>query len=111
MLKPGGTFIVHVPNIAWIRHRIELLFGKLPKTGGVYLGADWEHLHNFTKSTLCRLLTEKEFEIKAMSYSGIFAKYRKWWLSALGADLVVKVKKLEKRLQKDQNMAPDNLGG
>jgi len=51
VLKPGCIFIVQVPNIAWLPYRIQLLFGKLPKTGGVYLGTDWEHLHNFTKST------------------------------------------------------------
>ena len=90
MLKPGGIFIVQVPNIAWMPHRIQLLLGTLPTTGGVYLGADWEHLHNFTKSTIRQLLTEKGFEIKAVSCSGIFAKYRKWWPSALGGDLVVK---------------------
>lgn len=61
VLKPGGIFIVQVPNIAWILYRIQLLFGKLPKTGGVYLGTDWEHLHNFTKSTICQLLTGKGF--------------------------------------------------
>ena len=90
VLKPGGIFIVEVPNIAWIPYRIQLLFGKLPKTGGVYSGADWEHLHNFTKSTLSQLLTEKGFEIKAVSCSGIFAKYRRWWPSVLGGDLVIK---------------------
>jgi hypothetical protein len=66
------------------------MFGQLPTTGGVYLGADWEHLHNFTKSTISLLLIEKGFEIKAVSCSGIFQKYRKWWPSALSADLVVK---------------------
>jgi len=90
LLKPNGVFIVEVPNIAWIPCRIQLLFGKLPVTGGVYLGVDWEHLHNFTKATLCQLLTKKGFKIKDISCSGIFAEYRKWWSSALGGDLVVK---------------------
>ena len=96
VLKPSGIFIVQVPNIGWIPYRIQLLFGKLPKSGGVYLGADWEHLHNFTKSTIYQLLTEKGFEIKSVSCGGIFAKYRKWWPSALGADLVVKSVKTRK---------------
>jgi ubiquinone/menaquinone biosynthesis C-methylase UbiE len=93
VLKPNGVFIVEVPNIAWIPYRIQLLLGKLPQTGGVYLGADWEHLHDFTESTLCRLLKAKGFEIGTVSCSGIFAKYRKRWPSALGADLVVKTLK------------------
>jgi len=90
VLKLGGIFIVQVPNFAWIPCRIQLLFGKLPVTGGVYLGADWEHLHNFTKTTLCQLLVKKGFKIKDISCSGIFAKCRKCWLSTLGGDLVVK---------------------
>jgi len=90
VLKREGIFIVQVPNIAWIPYRIQLLFGRLPKTGGVYLGADWEHLHIFTKTTLCKLLAGKGFEIKSVSCSGIFAKLRKWWPSALGGDLIVK---------------------
>lgn len=61
VLKLSGIFIMQVPNIAWILYRVQLLFGKLPTTGGVYLGADWEHLHNFAKITLCRLLTENRF--------------------------------------------------
>jgi len=90
VLKPRGIFIVEVPNIAWIPYRIQLLFGKLPKTGGVYSGADWEHLHNFTKITLFKLLIKKGFKIQTVSCSGIFAKYRKWWPSALGGDFIVK---------------------
>lgn len=90
VLKLGGTFIVQVPNIAWIPYRIQLLFGRLPITGGFYLGADWEHLHNFTRSTLCQLLRMKGFQIKLVSCGGIFAKYRRWLPSGLGADLVAK---------------------
>ena len=93
ILKPGGIFIVQVPNIAWIPYRIQLLFGKLPKTGGVYSGADWEHLHNFTKTTLCQLLTEKLLEIEAVSCSGIFHKMRRSYPSVLAADIIVKARK------------------
>lgn len=89
VLKPGGVFIVQVPNIAWVPFRFQLLIGRLPTTGGVYLGEDWEHLHNFTKSTLCQLLTGKGFEIQSISCSGIFANYRKWWISGLGGDFIV----------------------
>lgn len=90
VLKLGGMFIVEVPNLAWLPSRFQLLVGRLPTTGGVYLGGDWEHLHNFTKSILCQLLTGKGFKIQSISCSGVFAKYRKWWLSALGGDMVIK---------------------
>jgi len=93
VLKRGGTFIVQVPNIAWLPYRFQLLLGKLPKTGGVYLGSDWEHLHNFTKSTICQLLTEKGFEIKTVLCSGIFHEIRKFYISVLAADIIVKALK------------------
>lgn len=93
VLKPNGIFIVEVPNIAWIPCRIQLLFGKLPVTGGVYLGVDWEHLHNFTKSTLRRLITAKGFEIEGISCSGIFPNLRRLWPSVLAGDIVLKARK------------------
>ena len=96
VLKPGGIFIVQVPNIAWIPYRFNLLFGKLPTTGGVYLGVDWEHLHNFTKSTLCQLLTHKGFEIQTVSCSGVFANIRRLWSSVLASDVVAKAHKTER---------------
>jgi len=95
VLKPRGILIVQVPNIAWITYRLQLLLGKLPKTGGVYLGADWEHRHLFTKATLSKLLMAKGFEIENVSCSGIFAKYRRLWLSVLSADLIVKATKMK----------------
>jgi ubiquinone/menaquinone biosynthesis C-methylase UbiE len=90
VLKPNGFFIVQVPNVAWFPYRIQLLFGKLPKTGGVYLGADWEHLHWFTKDTLVKLLLASGFQIKQVTCSGIFAKFRKYCLSLLSGDLLIK---------------------
>jgi 2-polyprenyl-6-hydroxyphenyl methylase/3-demethylubiquinone-9 3-methyltransferase len=90
VLKPGGIFLVQVPNIAWMPYRIQLMFGQLPTTGGVYLGADWEHLHNFTQQSISLLLREVGFQIKGISCSGVFAKYRKYWLSVLGGDFIVK---------------------
>src|SRR3990170_7494807 len=93
ILKPGGIFIVQVPNFAWLPSRFQLLLGKLPMTGGVYSGADWEHLHNFTQSILHHLLQEKGFVVQKTVSSGVFANYRNWWHSALGGDLIVKCAK------------------
>jgi ubiquinone/menaquinone biosynthesis C-methylase UbiE len=95
VLKLGGVFIVQVPNVAWLPYRIQLLFGKLPKTGGVYLGADWEHLHWFTKDVLVKLLLASGFQIKQVTCSGIFAKYRKIWPSLLSGDLIIKTIKTQ----------------
>jgi ubiquinone/menaquinone biosynthesis C-methylase UbiE len=90
LLKPNGVFIVQVPNYAWVPFRFQLMFGKLPVTGGVYLGTDWEHLHNFTKSSLNQLLVAKHFQVESLLCTGIFAKIRRLWVSGLGGDLVVK---------------------
>ena len=90
VLKPLGVFVVQVPNIAWMPYRVELLFGRLPVTGGFYMGADWEHLHWFTKESLSRLLQDNGFYIEKYSCSGIFAKNRIWWISMLSGDLIVK---------------------
>jgi ubiquinone/menaquinone biosynthesis C-methylase UbiE len=93
VLKRNGILIAQVPNFAWLPCRISLLLGRLPTTGGVYLGADWEHLHNFTKSIITQLLAWKGFKIELASSSGVFARLRNWWLSALGGDIVVRARK------------------
>jgi ubiquinone/menaquinone biosynthesis C-methylase UbiE len=94
ILKPEGILILQVPNIAWIPHRIQLLAGRLPTSGGVYLGADWEHLHHFTKSVLSHLLRSMRFKTQIITCSGVFAGIRRRWVSALGGDLIVKSSKL-----------------
>ena len=38
ILKPGGIFILEVPNIAYVKYRIRLLFGKLPVTSLLTIG-------------------------------------------------------------------------
>jgi ubiquinone/menaquinone biosynthesis C-methylase UbiE len=95
VLKANGVFVLEVPNVAWLPYRIGLLFGRLPTSGGIYLGADWEHLHIFTKKLVMELITSRGFEIEAVSCSGIFARYRRWWGSLLGGDIIVKCKKTE----------------
>lgn len=91
VVKAAGEFFVQVPNLAWISHRLQLLFGKLPVTGGTdELGMDWEHLHNFTVSSLRTLLESNGFEIKRVLSSGIFAKYRSYWVSLLSGDIIIK---------------------
>lgn len=89
ILKTGGAFIVQVPNIAWLPCRFQLLLGMLPITGGFYMGADWEHLHWFTKSVLQELLLKNRFKIESIRCSGVFAKQR-LWISMLDGDLIVK---------------------
>ena len=90
ILKPKGEFILEVPNIAWLPYRLQLLLGRLPKTGGTYFGTDWDHLHLFTKSSIIHLLQKKRFKIQKIVCSGVFAGIRNIWVSLLGGDLVIK---------------------
>jgi len=41
VLKNGGVFISQVPNIGYIKHRLQLLFGILPVTSSPY---NWEEI-------------------------------------------------------------------
>jgi ubiquinone/menaquinone biosynthesis C-methylase UbiE len=78
VLKPGGIFIVEVPNIAYLRQRIHLLFGKLPVTSSPHnwkeIGWDGGHLHYFTKGKFCELLEDCGFKILKITGSGLLAR-------------------------------------
>jgi 2-polyprenyl-3-methyl-5-hydroxy-6-metoxy-1,4-benzoquinol methylase len=97
VLKSGGVFVVEVPNIAYIRHRIDLLFGKLPVTSSPYnwkeIGWDGGHLRYFTKKTLCGLLGECGFEVLKVTGSGLFARFRNFYPSLLTGDICIKARK------------------
>ena len=80
VLKKGGILIIEVSNIAYLRYRIELLFGKLPVTSSPHncreVGWDRGHLHYFTKKTLCRLLDVTGFGILKVTGGGLFGKIK-----------------------------------
>lgn len=97
VLKPDGIFVIEVPNIAYLRYRIELLFGKLPVTSTPHnwkeVGWDGGHLHYFTRKTLCRLLEECGFEVLKVTGCGLFGKLRGWYPSLLTGNLCVKARR------------------
>ena len=74
--KKGGTLICSVPNYAYIRHRIDLLFGKLPITGTNVPVKDWRkvgwdgmHLHTFTQNAFEILLKDCGWKVnKVLGY-------------------------------------------
>jgi SAM-dependent methyltransferase len=75
ILKAGGTLILRVPNIAYIKHRLRLLMGGLPITASWFgrpgvltewrttWGWDGGHLHLFTIPILYRLLYDYNFDV------------------------------------------------
>lgn len=63
--KPDGVLICSVPNYAYLKHRLQLLFGIQPRTGTDepvekwrHEGWDGMHLHTFTKSSFTTLLED-----------------------------------------------------
>lgn len=76
ILKNEGILLIRVPNIAYIRHRIGLLFGHLPITASWFgtkgdlsnwhnrWGWDGGHLHYFTLPILYKLLSEAGFYVE-----------------------------------------------
>ena len=76
ILAKDGLLILRVPNIAYIKHRIRLLFGRLPVTASWFgnpgeltawqqqYGWDGGHLHLFTVPVLYRLLGSYGFQIE-----------------------------------------------
>lgn len=58
--KPRGYLVINVPNIAYIKHRLGLLFGRLPVTSTVncWEMREWDggHIHYFTLERLTWLL-------------------------------------------------------
>jgi 2-polyprenyl-3-methyl-5-hydroxy-6-metoxy-1,4-benzoquinol methylase len=93
VLKPGGQLILEVPNVVFLPRRWSFLTGKLPKTSDEPLYEDG-HLQFFTAESLSRLLIKHGLEIEYLGSSGIFAGVRNWWPTLLGANIVVKARKV-----------------
>ena len=63
--KPKATLICSVPNYGYLKHRLRLLVGEIPRTGTDepvenWRQAGWDgmHLHTFTKSAFSVLLND-----------------------------------------------------
>lgn len=63
--KPGAALVCSVPNYAYLKHRMQLLFGIQPRTGTDEPVENWRtegwdgmHLHTFTKSSFTTLLKD-----------------------------------------------------
>lgn len=93
VLKKGGTFILQVPNVAYLPRRLALLFGKLPRVSTSDFGWDGGHLHYFTEAEVLRLLNKNGFETIKVLCSGVLAKIRSIYPSLFGGDLIFVCKK------------------
>jgi SAM-dependent methyltransferase len=92
VLKPGGTFIIEVPNLAYAFERWRLLRGQLV---GCAHAPGWQggRLHHFTFNTLEKLLTDNGFVVEKRLGSGFLYKVRSFYPSLLSADIVLVAKK------------------
>ncbi len=96
ILRPSGVLLVEVPNIAYFKHRTQLLLGRLPITSSPHGWADgygWDggHLHYFTKDAVCGLLTGEGFKvIRVLESRAPFANYRSCWPSLLAGNFLIK---------------------
>jgi methionine biosynthesis protein MetW len=94
ILKKGGKIIIEVPNLAFLPRRLEILFGRAPRTG--YGASDYDigHLHYFTQDSLKKLLEKHGFKVIYQGQSGIFWKLRQLLPNLLGANIIVKAVKI-----------------
>ena len=99
LLRPSGILLIEVPNLAYLKNRLRLLFGNLPITSSPYGWADgfgWDggHLHYFTKNAITNLLTGEGFEVKSIVESrAAFANQRSYWVSLLAGNFLIKAAK------------------
>jgi len=78
VLKPGGFFIVTVPNLSFWRFRLEVLRGRIPS-----LIANELHIHAFNVSRLESLLRDYEFRI-----TSVMGMRNRWpWLLRFSVEL------------------------
>ena len=104
VLRPGGVVVLTVPNLAYIKHTVGLLFGYLPRTGTptrdmAYWrqhGWDGGHLHYFTRSSLAALLQETGFKPEDWTGDGRWARARRWGTNLVG-NLTVRARRRSDR--------------
>jgi SAM-dependent methyltransferase len=106
ILRPGGLLLLRTPNVAFIRHRVGLLFGRLPITASWFgpLGElkawrdnySWDggHLHLFNIPILRKLLEEQGFLIGDFRDAGARLEWiRNLWPNLLYANPLIIAKK------------------
>ena len=100
VLEIDGIAVVQVPNIAYIKRRLDLLLGKLPITadssdGDFEKSWDGQHLHYFTLASLRNVFSRNSLHVEDCRCFGRFASLRSQWPSLLGADITILARRVE----------------
>lgn len=104
--KPDATLICSVPNYAYLKHRLQLLFGIQPRTGTDEPVENWRtegwdgmHLHTFTQSSFTTLLKDCGWIPERWTGAGTkfnaigFGVLRRAYPGLLSGELIVACKK------------------
>jgi len=92
VIRSGGYLVINVPNIAYIKHRLGLLVGRLPITSNVdcWDQREWDggHIHYFTLARLTWLLQKfGNFRVLDVQSSGKLSPIKHLIPSLLCSDL------------------------
>jgi len=93
VLRPGGEFVIAVPNVASLTNRLRIMFGRIPVTSSDP-GWDGGHLHYFSKHALDHFLAAEGFEVLERRTSGGRATLREWWISLLAGELIYRCRRI-----------------
>lgn len=97
--KPRGYLVINVPNIAYIKHRVGLLFGQLPVTSTVncWEMREWDggHIHYFTLERLTWLLQKfGGYKVLQVESSGRLGSLKRLYPDLLCSDLQMLCQKI-----------------
>jgi methionine biosynthesis protein MetW len=93
VLRPGGEFVIAVPNVASLTNRLRILFGRIPVTSSDP-GWDGGHLHYFSRHALDHFLAAEGFEVLERRTTGGRATLREWWISLLAGELIYRCRRI-----------------
>lgn len=109
ILAWDGVLLIRVPNVAYVKHRVRLLTGKLPITASWFGSSDsydawreqhgWDgnHLHLFTIPALKKLLRESGFIIEKCRDPGArFSFIRDLWPNLMYSNPLIVARKVKK---------------